>query len=147
MTDPKPFNDVKDVPLPSLGDVGQTVMPNVASIKIGQGDQAFKGDQSGIWLGANKFADAPFSVDMDGNIIATTLNLSAYATVTDLNTVSGNLSSLDGNALKKDSTTQVLAGKIIVGDNKITIDGVNKRIIINDGTNDRILIGYQSGGF
>jgi hypothetical protein len=34
-----------------------------------------------------------------------------------------------------------------VGDAKVLIDGSNKRIIINDGTNDRILIGYLSGKF
>lgn len=33
-----------------------------------------------------------------------------------------------------------------VGPN-IKIDGRNKRIIVNDGANDRILIGYQEGGF
>lgn len=38
-------------------------------------------------------------------------------------------------------------GELEVGENNILIDGANKRIIINDGTNDRILIGYQSGGF
>jgi len=32
-------------------------------------------------------------------------------------------------------------------DANVKIDGANKRIIINDGTNDRILIGYDSGGF
>lgn len=36
---------------------------------------------------------------------------------------------------------------INVGDGNVKIDGANKRIIINDGSNDRILIGYQSGGF
>jgi hypothetical protein len=29
----------------------------------------------------------------------------------------------------------------------VKLEGTNNRIIINDGTNDRILIGYQSGGF
>ena len=29
----------------------------------------------------------------------------------------------------------------------IKIDGKNQRIVVNDGTDDRILIGYQSGGF
>lgn len=29
----------------------------------------------------------------------------------------------------------------------IRIDGANKRIVINDGTNDRVLIGYQASGF
>ena len=45
--------------------------------------------------------------------------------------------------------TEVMRVKksIIVGDNNVTIDGANKRILINDGTNDRVLIGYDSGGF
>ncbi len=34
-----------------------------------------------------------------------------------------------------------------VGDGKVKIDGANKRILINDGTNDRVLLGYLSGGF
>lgn len=29
----------------------------------------------------------------------------------------------------------------------VTIDGVNKRIVVNDGSNDRVLIGYDEGGF
>lgn len=36
---------------------------------------------------------------------------------------------------------------ISVGDNNIKIDGVNKQILINDGSNDRVLIGYQENGF
>jgi len=32
-------------------------------------------------------------------------------------------------------------------DSNIKIDGANKYIIINDGTDDRVLIGYDSGGF
>ena len=39
---------------------------------------------------------------------------------------------------------------IILGDIKngyIKIDYINKRIIINDGSNDRIIIGYQEDGF
>lgn len=30
---------------------------------------------------------------------------------------------------------------------RIELDGTNQRIIINDGTYDRILLGYQQGGF
>jgi len=71
--------------------------------------------------------DAPFSVDMEGNIVATTLALSTYISKTD--------------------TGQTLSGDVSVGSGNVKIDGVNKRIIINDGTNDRILIGFQSGGF
>jgi hypothetical protein len=33
------------------------------------------------------------------------------------------------------------------GGANVQIDGENKRIIVNDGTTDRVLIGYQVGGF
>jgi hypothetical protein len=36
---------------------------------------------------------------------------------------------------------------ISVGEANIKIDGTNRRITVNDGTNDRILIGKQTGGF
>lgn len=36
---------------------------------------------------------------------------------------------------------------LAVGDGKVLLDGGNKRIVINDGTNDRVLIGYLAGKF
>lgn len=39
-------------------------------------------------------------------------------------------------------------GTEIAGSNaRVEIDGTNQRIIINDGQYDRVLIGYQAGGF
>jgi hypothetical protein len=40
-----------------------------------------------------------------------------------------------------------IAGATQVGDSHVIIDGLNARIIINDGTYDRVLIGYDPGGF
>lgn len=40
-----------------------------------------------------------------------------------------------------------VAGAVIVGDNNLIMDGANKRFVVNDGTNDRILIGYLKNGF
>lgn len=37
--------------------------------KRGYGDQVFGSDKNGMWLGAADFADAPFTVDMEGNLI------------------------------------------------------------------------------
>ena len=45
------------------------------------------------------------------------------------------------DALVKAGSGQVLTGNIQVGNGNVLIDGANKRILINDGTNDRILIG------
>lgn len=41
----------------------------------------------------------------------------------------------------------IVTGDIVVGNNNVIIDGVNKRILVNDGTNDRVLLGFQQGGF
>ena len=53
--------------------------------------------------------------------------------------------------IKNITADKISAGTIVValnlGAGNITLDGANKRIIVNDGTNDRVLIGYQSGGF
>ena len=35
----------------------------------------------------------------------------------------------------------------IGGDTNVLIDGANRRITISDGTNDRVLIGFDEGGF
>jgi hypothetical protein len=49
------------------------------------------------------------------------------------------------------SVTKLLAGMITVsfdiGSGNIKMDGANKRITVNDGTNDRVLIGYLAGKF
>jgi len=49
---------------------------------------------------------------------------------------------------------KIIAGSLIVpvdlgniSSGYIRLDGENNRIIINDGTNDIILLGYQAGGF
>lgn len=36
---------------------------------------------------------------------------------------------------------------LYIGDGNVVVDGANKRIPINDGTNNRVLLGFQSGGF
>jgi hypothetical protein len=50
--------------------------------------------------------------------------------------------------------SKIKAGTVTVGINLGTLgsgylklDGANNRITVNDGSDDRILIGYQSGGF
>ena len=65
------FSNVKRKPLfPSKGIAGMDDLRRVAAMEIGTGSKSFKADQGGIWLGADKFADALFSVDMLGALIA-----------------------------------------------------------------------------
>lgn len=104
------FNYVKDVPIldsPSGKIAGLDYLGRVAGMAVGNGDTAMHADESGLWLGAERFADARFSVDMNGNLT---------------------ISSATSGA-------------------RIIISAVNKNILVHDGTNYRVLIGFQSGGF
>lgn len=67
-----PFTNIEDKQLESNSQWGVDNLDNVGSISAGGGTASFKFDQaSGLWLGAERFIDAPFKVDMSGN---TTLN-------------------------------------------------------------------------
>ncbi len=125
----KAFNDIKVKPFPGQeGIAGMTDLRDIAALQVGGlGTKVFKADESGIWLGASKWADAPFRVDMSGNMVAS--------------------SAVFGQYISKAGTSQALTGDFNLNDSNVKIDGANKRILINDGSNDRILIGYQSGGF
>ena len=64
------FNDIKRKPLPEReGIAGFDDLRTIAALQVGTGNRAFKADQSGIWLGANKWVDAPFRVAMDGTVV------------------------------------------------------------------------------
>lgn len=71
------FVDVKEKTFAGEEAAG-TSFSNVAAMQIGSGSKVFRGDQSGIWLGAEKWADAPFRVDMNGNLTATSLTITGY---------------------------------------------------------------------
>jgi len=38
------------------------------SIEVGAGSKTMKMDERGMWMGASDFDDAPFSIDMEGNV-------------------------------------------------------------------------------
>ena len=52
------------------------------SIAIGTAPNIFKADTTGIWLGNNSFASAPFSVSTAGVLSATTANITGTVTAT-----------------------------------------------------------------
>ena len=54
---------------------------NTGALAIGNGSQVFRADRSGLWLGASAFTDAPFSVNMAGDVIATSITVSGYIAV------------------------------------------------------------------
>lgn len=81
----------------------------------------------GVIQGGSININNAFTVDSSGNMVATSATISGYISTT--------------------GTGQTLSGSINTGNGNVLIDGANKRIIINDGSYDRVLIGYQSGGF
>ena len=58
--------------------------------------------------------------------------------------------SQDNRILPRDIfTSGSLPGNTVIriGDSNVVIDAANRQIRISDGTNDRVLIGFSSGGF
>jgi hypothetical protein len=76
------FNDIPRKPLPEREGVGGlSDLRKVAAFEIGTGNRAVKADQSGLWLGAHKFADAPFRVGMNGAVVANSFSTNDYVPV------------------------------------------------------------------
>lgn len=120
---PNVFVDIPNKPFVSEIAQGQEFI-NAATMQMGEGSKVFRADRDGIWLGAEKFADAPFSVDMEGNMVASSATFSQY--------------------LAKADTSQTLTGDFDLGSPSsgyIRLDGANKRLLINDGTNNRGVFG------
>ena len=86
-------------------------------------------------------------VDATGNIVISSDSQIQTAGIADDAVTAGKITISQLDALCINTGTLNVDETITVGINNITIDGVNKRIIVNDGTNDRVLIGYQDGGF
>jgi hypothetical protein len=101
-----PFHNIGKNPF-SLDEVKQEVkryasslIKNQREFSLGEGAKTLKYDQQGLWLGAQKFEDAPFKVDMEGNVTATSLSLSQYISKTGENQIlSGSIVIYDGEAV------------------------------------------------
>ncbi len=79
----------------------QEQLNNVSYLQIGSGDKSLKIDNSGIWLGAKKFADAPFSVNMLGQLVAYSALISGDVTL-------GGVDNTDGVLTVKDASNVVI---------------------------------------
>jgi len=58
---------------------GQQKYGNFEYLQVGAGATAFKVDSSGMWLGADTFAAADFSCDMNGNVILNSVVINGLA--------------------------------------------------------------------
>lgn len=76
-----PYDDIAVAVLNEESDTryGSQYLTDVRSLQVGYGSKVLRVDDQGIWLGAATFASAPFSVDMDGNIVATSLTLASLS--------------------------------------------------------------------
>lgn len=75
---------------------GSDILRAVKEFQVGNGNTVFRANESGIWLGSSKFANAPFRVDMNGNMVASSVTLIGYVPVggaaTDIDTHSTTIS-------------------------------------------------------
>lgn len=110
------FNYVKDIPIlePTGKVAGLSQLNSVQTLQVGTGAQAFHTDQQGQWQGATKFADAPFSVDMDGNMIASSLTATGYIAVGGAaGDVNSGATTISGGKI---TTNSIAADRIVTGD-------------------------------
>lgn len=104
-----PFIDIPVAPLENKSNTryGSDYFRDINELQVGMGSSVMRVDQSGLWLGAETFADAPFSVDMQGNVVATSLSLG---------TLSGTLDDIaDGSTYQKTTVTEVLGASYAYG--------------------------------
>lgn len=131
-------------------------LKNAKDLQVGSGDKQFKISEQGIHLGAERFADAPFSVDMEGNGKFTgEVVISSGSGIGNL-TDAGALATADTVEASNLGTTVISGGKIITG--LLTADNIKagtltgRTVIANGGTgsdvrmqNDGTLTFWQWG--
>lgn len=98
------------------------------SISIGIGDNVFKADSHGIYLGDSTYSDAPFRVNMDGDVFASSITLE--------NALISTGSTYQGNTIDATYIGNLTAGHITSG--TITVGGTNQpsALVIMESTND-----------
>lgn len=104
-----PFSDIETLPLEEESDTryGSQFFREVAELQVGYGSQVMRVDRQGLWLGAETFADAPFSVSMTGEIVATGLTLG---------TIGGTLDDIaDGASYKRTTLNEALGASYAYG--------------------------------
>jgi hypothetical protein len=152
MTDTVKFTDIPRVN--EIPEQQPQYLESVRTLQVGFGSKVMRADQQGMWMGAAEFADAPFSVDMDGNLVANSVTLSGYLAVgealTDIG--SGNITStyIGSSAItsSKIATNAVTAAKINVSElsaitadiGSVTSGTVTGALIRTSSSGDRVEI-------
>lgn len=74
------FNDITMMPSNNFADAlplgfypannaETTQLGHMQQLQVGEGDKTFKIDQQGMWLGNNLFENAPWRINMEGEMI------------------------------------------------------------------------------
>lgn len=141
-----PYDDVEYIDL-EPEDSGED-LTRVRSLQVGFGSRVLRIDRQGLWLGSENFATAPFSVDMDGNMVATSLDLSGYLQVGEALADVG-IGNITGTYIASGAiTTAKLSATAIDG---MTITGALIRTsssggrVVLDDTTDSLMV-YDTGG-
>lgn len=133
--EPKPYYNVPFLPLEDgegTDRYGAQFFSNVKQMMVGFGDRGFRVDREGMWAGAEAFADAPWSVDWDGNMTANSITLTGYIPVggalSDIG--AGNITNtyIGANAI---ATSNIQAGAVVAS--KISVSTLSA-ITANVGT-------------
>lgn len=164
MADTTYFKDIETYSSPEIPE-GYQSFEKAKTMQIGFGSKVFRGDRRGIWLGAEEPADAPFWVDMEGNMVATSLDLSNYLQVGEALSDIG-AGNITGTYIANGTitTAKLIAGEIVgftvtggtvrtsSGSTRVEMSGSNNRLdIYASGTRRMSLDGdsiefYNSSG-
>lgn len=99
-------------------------------IQRGAGNETFKASELGIHLGAANFSQAPFSVDMEGNLVATSVN--RVITVNSSSEIQPAMDSLeDGGTVVLLNGTYVLTADLVIP-SAVTLEGQSRDGVIID---------------
>jgi len=116
------------------------------SIQIGSGENVFKADTNGIYLGNETFANAEFRVTPAGVLTATSANISG--TITSSSGTIGGLN-IQSDGLRYNDDFQIRGGELRIGGSG-TSGGViaSPKLVINgNATGSQFLIFTTSGSF
>lgn len=145
-------NLFKDIPVytpPDIPDNKQT-FEKAKTLQIGYGSKVFRADNRGIWLGAEQPEDAPFWVDMEGNMVATSLDLSSYLQVgdslDDIQALIGDISDINsdlGTIVAGSLIGLTITGGVVRTSSsgaRVVMDGDTDQLAVYDATRKRMYL-------
>lgn len=129
------------------GDISGASGSFTGSIEIGTGDDVIKGNGvDGFWVGNEEFANAPFSVELDGSAVVNNLTINGGVGIANL-TDAGALAVLDGvgtNEIHNLAITGQKIANLTIGSSKI--NSLNADVIDAGTITGRTLIANGGAG-